>query len=278
MNKLEQEAKQAGLQIIGAGKTCETRTYKLPCGHDQELYTNAVRTNHFRCQTCVNHKLEQEAKQAGLQIIGKGKNHIYRLYKLPCGHEQELQLGHVRINNFKCHTCQRLKIEQEAKAVGLEIIGKGKNSSYRTYKLPCGHEQEIGVTAIRTNNFCCRECNESAWVRDSGLYAVVITDNNKRWIKVGVARDVNRRVKEYKLSKTASVDITKFIKIKDRITAIKVEKFIQSVKLKQYQLPPEEMKQYMKHGFTECFSIEALDLVEVMFDKIRLKMLEIKVH
>jgi len=41
-----------------------------------------------------------EAKAQRCELLGPGKNATYRLYRLPCGHEQELQTGNMRILQF----------------------------------------------------------------------------------------------------------------------------------------------------------------------------------
>lgn len=270
--KIKQEASEAGLTIIGKGKNCNYRLYKFnECNHEREIQVGDVRNGNFNCHHCQQDKLNQEAAKANLTLIGAGKNAYYRLYRFnSCNHEREITVGEVRSGVFKCHHCQQDKINKEASCVGLTIIGKGKNKDYRLYRFDsCGHEQEIQVGDVRINNFNCQTCGDSQWTKESGLYSLLITDGDKKWIKVGVAKDVDARIKLYKLNKTATVDIKYFIKIKDRLTAQKVEKFVQTKKLTDYKLDSNEMKNYMKSGFSECFDVGAWSLVETMFDKIK---------
>lgn len=217
-----------------------------------------------------NEKHDQEAAERGLTLLGAGKNYKCRLYRFDkCGHEQDIRIDSVRSNNFRCNQCQQDKHDQEAAKRGLTIVGKGKNRYFRLYRFNgCGHEQEIAVSSVRINSFGCINCCGTHWTKESGLYALLISDGDKQWIKIGVAKDVNTRIKQYKLSKTSTIDINLFVKIKDRITANKVEKFVQNEKLSEYKIDSEEMKNYMKSGYTECFSTEAWLLVETMFNKI----------
>ena len=92
----------------------------------------------------------KEAEAVGLTLIGKGRNYTYRTYRFnACKHEQEIQTGCVRINNFRCNQCLEIKHEKEAKAVGLTLIGEGRNFSYKTYRFnDCKHQSEPGC-AIR---------------------------------------------------------------------------------------------------------------------------------
>ena len=123
------EAKAAGLELIGAGKTAHYRTYKrIECGHVAEYQTTSVRKNTFNCQECLQEKLHKEAKDVGLELIGAGRDRNCRTYKrTECGHVAEYETGKVRINGFKCQECLRIKLNKEAKDVGLELVGAGKN-------------------------------------------------------------------------------------------------------------------------------------------------------
>ena len=83
----------------------------------------------------VTKKHIEEAEAVGLTLTGVGKNKNYRNYQFnKCGHEQEIQVADVRINNFRCTKCQYDKYYSEAKAVGLILVGAGRNKDYRTYR------------------------------------------------------------------------------------------------------------------------------------------------
>lgn len=271
--KVHIEAAERGLVIIGKGRSAHYRLYRfIECAHEQEIQVTNVRADKFKCVTCQQKKLDKEASERGLSVIGMGKNKDYRLYRLPCGHEQEIQVGHIRANNFRCLTCNPPKdINQEAAEHGLEIIGKGKNANYRTYRfVQCGHEQEIQVCHVRINNFCCHTCEESHWDKPSYLYAILIEDQGKAWIKVGVAADVDTRIQTYRLRSTAETTIKYAVKFKDRHQSTKIEKFLQGKRLYNHQLPSEEMKDYMGSGFTECYSVDAWSMVSKLFTQITL--------
>ena len=109
-----------------------------------------------------NAKHDAEAAAQGLTIIGKGRTAQYRLYRcLKCGNEQEFTVGAVRNGNCMCSQCQKQKLDQEAEAVGLEIIGKGRTAHYRLYRfIECGHEQEFQVGAVRDGLIKCSDCQK----------------------------------------------------------------------------------------------------------------------
>ena len=56
------EAKAQGCKMLGAGKNAQYRTYKLPCGHEQEITIDGVRKGLFKCATCLEEKLKAERK------------------------------------------------------------------------------------------------------------------------------------------------------------------------------------------------------------------------
>tara|TARA_B110000503_G_scaffold141461_1_gene235118 strand:+ start:2592 stop:2855 length:264 start_codon:yes stop_codon:yes gene_type:complete len=65
-----------------------------------------VRKGAFGCSTFLADKLNQEAAVQGCRLIGAARKKQYRLYEIPCGHEQEVQLGDMRFDIFLCQTCE----------------------------------------------------------------------------------------------------------------------------------------------------------------------------
>ena len=158
-NKLDAEAAEQGAVIVGAGRNVRHRTYRLECGHEQEVEFKSMRRRNFRCRTCFENKLEAEASEQGAEITGADSNARCRLYRLECGHEQEIKIGSMRIGNFRCQTCEDTSRTLPSYVYLLHIIngeheflklGYAKNIDFRTsrYGLP---ETAIvnHVTALR---------------------------------------------------------------------------------------------------------------------------------
>ena len=97
----------------------------------------------------ITERLRQEAATAGLTLLGAGHHRGYRLYRLPCGHERELQPRNVQVRSFKCIECRDQRLAAEAAAVGAVIIGPGRNSERRVYRLSCGHEKELFTSVVQ---------------------------------------------------------------------------------------------------------------------------------
>ena len=157
------EAEEASMVLIGPGRTCYLRKYRFnKCGHEEEFIINnirRVREKTIRCQQCLKAKLKDEAKVVGLTLIGPGKNAHYKNYRFTkCGHEQQFQITHVREGYFKCDACLQGRLKDEAKAVGLTLIGPGRNPQYRTYRFDnCEHEQGIKVYHVKSDSFRCNQ-------------------------------------------------------------------------------------------------------------------------
>ena len=105
--QLRKNAKLKGLEIkkIINGSY---GVYKiLDCGHEKKLTHSHVKHNEVECKICFQEKLNNEAKKAGLKIIGKAvKGRGRRKYKfIECGHEKEMYIKHVRQLTFICDKC-----------------------------------------------------------------------------------------------------------------------------------------------------------------------------
>ena len=97
---------------------------------------------------CYNEKFVKDAEQAGLILKGLGRDGNYRLYQFEeCGHEQEIQIVHVRNHNFVCNICETtsrdlpsyvyiLKISYESKTWLKLGYAKFINARVKGYGLP----------------------------------------------------------------------------------------------------------------------------------------------
>ena len=116
------EAKRVGLTIIGKGKNKFYKRYKFDfCGHEQELQHSAVQRGVLNCRKCLHLKIEQEANQAGLKIVGDSKT-LYKIYEFnQCGHQQEIRVDQVRTGYFECRICQLSSLDEPSTVYLLHI-------------------------------------------------------------------------------------------------------------------------------------------------------------
>jgi hypothetical protein len=153
------EAEAQGFVLLGTGKSARNLTYLLPCGHEKEMQAGDVRRGRsLRCQKCLEDGYEKEAEAQGCELLGAECNAGKRTYRLPCGHERELEPGKMRAGDFGCRTCISIKLNTEAKAQKCVLIGEGDNNRSRMYQLECGHKQSIETHNIRTGQFKCQTC------------------------------------------------------------------------------------------------------------------------
>lgn len=260
--KLREEAEAKGLELIGSGRSKCYRLYRFyGCGHEQEIRTNSVRRNSPRCITCQYEKLHEEANLVGLELIDSGKDNSYRLYRFfDCGHEQEIKVGDVRINTFRCFACQTEKLQKEAEIAGVRLIGDGKDANYRVYKFcDCGHEQEIATSSVRINNFRCRECENSHWDEESHTYVLHMKNGPDEWLKIGYSNRINDRIKQYDLLEGTVTKTVVVFTLDTAFEANQFEKHLQR-KFSYGKKCQNEMKAFMQQsGYTECFDTVILE-------------------
>ena len=152
------EARAQGVVLLGKGHNSFYGLYQLACGHEQEICYGNMQIGNFRCGTCLDERRQAEARAQGAVLLGKGRNSWYGLYQLSCGHEQEIQYAHMQSGNFRCGTCLDQRRQEEARAQGAVLLGKGRNNKYGLYQLSCGHEQEIRYAHMQISSFQCSSC------------------------------------------------------------------------------------------------------------------------
>lgn len=161
--KYEREAALRNLVIVGKGKNSRYRKYRfIKCNHEQEIRTDLVREKEIKCNCCFELKIMEEAKSAGVTIVGDGLKDGYREYMFnECCHRQQLSLRNVRKKQIQCKTCENEKIKKEAFEAGLVFIEK-INKHRNLYKIKkCNHFLETTRQTIRRNAYKeikCKEC------------------------------------------------------------------------------------------------------------------------
>ena len=250
-HKLKAEADAVGLTWLKQTRSRYGLFRFTACDHDQEIENSNVRKNLFKCQTCYAHKLKSEAEAVGLTWL-KQTREKYGLFRFnDCNHEQEIRNGDVRNNNFKCRTCYEDKLKSEAEAVGLMWL-KQTRERYGLFRFKnCGHEQEIRNSDVRDNVFACQVCQGSWATRPSNFYVHLITLQGESFVKAGIAKDIEQRVKGYGLPPEAVVKTVLVMPMPTGKDASDLETKVLR-KFKRHQL--KNIGHIMtKSGETECF-------------------------
>ena len=257
--KLTKEAEAVGCKLLGDASRKDYRLYLLPCGHEQEIGTGSIRRGGFGCQTCIAERFRLEAEAHGCDILGACRNPNYRLYKLSCGHEQEVKIDHMRTGAFICQVCQDEKLEMEAKARGCSIRGTGRSSEYRVYELPCGHEQQVRSGHMREGMFACQACEETSRTQPSNIYLFYIKLDSDEWLKLGYAKSVTYRASSYGLPAGAEVTTVSSLLCATGNEAHAAEEVIHA-RYKRKRLSKKLAKEFgMVNGFAECYPVTMLD-------------------
>ena len=175
-------------------------------------------------------KFMKEAKAVGLTLIGEGKKAQYRTYRFnKCKHKQEIAISSVRSNKIRCNQCLQIKLENEAKAVGLTLVSKGRNKNYRTYRFnKCKHKQEIAIGRVRDSSFICNTCEETSRNLPSKVYLLKIQSGSFMWLKLGYAKSIRFRIKQYRLLEGAKIKRLKVIDFDTGREAHKSLSFLES--------------------------------------------------
>ncbi len=171
-----------------------------------------------------------------------------------------IQMSKVRERIFQCQQCFQEKLASEAIEAGLTLIGPGKNKHYRTYRFNiCGHEREITTSDVRTYAFICNTCEETARDLPSNVYLVKIKASSFEWLKLGYAKNVTERVKQYGLPADAKVTT---IVVRPFGTGREAHQFEEAIHSNYANrgLPPDRMKKFHAvGGFDECYPIDMQD-------------------
>ena len=167
------------------------------CGHVRDYEPANIRTSQPKCDVCYQKQLHDEAKRAGLELIGDGTlDRHYRLYRfIACGCEKDLHLQHVRDENVKCQVCWFDELKEIGKRNGLIVKGKGRSSPdkkttwYICEFIECGHEQEVTPAHIKDtrSKVKCETCQlekHEQEAKDAGLELIGEGRNKDyRWYK-----------------------------------------------------------------------------------------------
>lgn len=102
-------AEENNLEILGqpVGQHEGNDKYLLyrfkSCLHEQNIDTNLVRLSKFKCRTCEQAKLDNEAEEAGLVMLERAHLGTKALYEFKvCKHQQRIGYSAVKDGVFRC--------------------------------------------------------------------------------------------------------------------------------------------------------------------------------
>ncbi|MDA9059737.1 hypothetical protein N9K33_04685 [Planktomarina temperata] len=283
----QEQASKKGLQLLKKAKAGKCRYEFLNgfegCKHTIDLTPAKVRSKieRYMCEDCEMNLLAKQSKRGKISWINnvKGKKGIHCWRFKNCGHYQEIAKQAVKNNQFHCSICHDEKLKREADEHGYILLGDASNGkvNYKRYRhKKCGQDADYALSNMRLNSYC-QHCEKSSWNDQSNVYLLELsylgndTLAAKTWLKLGHAKDLQKRIEQYGLPTDLSIShdikIIEVIETESRYEASNLETTIGS-SFRDYRLKEQEMKEYHKQsGASECYE-------SVVKNKIKSKMVE----
>lgn len=260
---LQKEAKQAGLILYGeshkVGKN-KWYLYAADCGHTLERRREQIRRGEWKCNACIDAKLDVEADDADLNLIGKGKDKAFRKYQFrSCGHVKEITTANVRLKAFHCDVCFWEDKNEILQRRGVVLLGTSHTRDKYLFKfIQCGHIREIALKNAMDGSFVCHECEDTWYTQPSNVYLLQMTIASESWLKLGVAKVVETRVKQYGLPSATKVEPLSVVATQSGQHALRIESQLNQ-EFGQFRYSPDDMKRWHRYsGFTECYPVSLL--------------------
>ena len=237
----------------------ETCTYKFKakcndCGDVQNKCVNSV----GYCPICMSNRKDTEAiRQGAVRLKWVKANHS--LYRLKCGHEQVIPDSSFAKGGYWCHACMYSSIIKDAQICGATVNLRSRvDPSKDKYKyeciLKCGHIQYVRRDALARGFIYCEECKDNHYSNKSGIYLIEIEINNFKFLKLGMSAYLEKRISDYGLPQNSSLTVLEYINMESGYDAVRKEKALHK-KYRGLKLDNEDIKSYMKSGFSECYPI-----------------------
>lgn len=255
IEKFQLEANIKGLTLISNSDKRSHYTYQFnDCKHTHEYSPSNVRHGKPICKTCQLEVFKNEANEKGLTLIGIGKKSKHYEYQFQsCKHKKEYTTTDIRIIKPVCNICQVAQFKKEASKQGIKLIGNSNKPSHYLYKFnSCGHKFEQKPSKVRFNKPTCEQCGNTHFNEKSYFYIINIFNKNESFLKIGIANDIKKRIKSYKLKDGYNAKLLKSFKFDSKYDAIRFEKKLER-NIKQYKLSADTMKKIIQCGFTECY-------------------------
>lgn len=238
-------------------------TYLQKCGHIKSSSMQHLCNSEqdVRCDKCFLSKIVNTAKESSLEILKSLGSCKFEVSFKDCGHTKIVHHSQIFRKNIVCQTCKELRYTHEAESFDLNCLGKlekNKDSkNKRLYKLPCGHTKDLRISHVRSNNWKCDICEDSHLNKPSLVYLIEINTGDFVFCKLGYAKDLQARFKQYGI-KSAKFKVIKTLAFETGDSAMRFEKRVHS-KYKKDRIPVEVLEKIMISGKTECYPLDMLE-------------------
>lgn len=176
LEKLKAEAESAGCELIGFSEiNKQYRKYSIKsCGHVQDIRTESIRKNCFRCRQCFIDSIYKACEGTTFEpIIEDGYSYKFKAVCKVCG-----AVGNKTVKLVgKCSNCIELKEKELAKNNGATWATRLSGPN-RLYLLDCGHYITAKAPRISAGIFECKQCNSDRFIYHASLSETEIIDSN----------------------------------------------------------------------------------------------------
>ena len=258
--KHEKEAEVRGLELISHEPEIKfLKLYKfIKCGHTQLIQTGHVRNTNFSCKQCKEIEQTSLLYSNGLEIIEEKptSNPNYKKFKfLSCGHTRTATLQSAKDNEISCKECQTAKNRELASRNSFEFIRRCPDDyRYAFYKLKCGHERRTQIGNANRGICSCNICKTSYTDSKSSVYLLKIQIKDYEILKIGFTSKIERRIKEISTD-NISIEI-EGVKYFDTGRQAESFEYVLHTMFKEFRLDKEEVRPYLRSGWSECYSLE----------------------
>ncbi|MDA8590364.1 hypothetical protein N9L12_04140 [Luminiphilus sp.] len=166
-----------------------------------------------------------------------------------------------RADEMTCSTCRYQGWVDDARRVGLVLLGQGIKKGYMRYRFSeCGHERELYREAVKNNAFICNQCNVTAWDSPATVYLFRMEYDGFEWLKLGYSKNPMERRKKYGLPNETNFELLFERRFSDGHQVFEFEQ-LKLTELAEFRIPAVDMVRYHASGARECLKIEAMESV-----------------
>lgn len=238
------------------------------CGHVFNTHHAHKRKMEIsKCSSCFEEALQKIASDHNYEVLSFEGGSWKDVKLKECNHVKSVHISQILKGNIVCRVCAEDAHIRIVEDNGLKLL-KRNEDRYNEYLLPCGCRKVIRKDHAEGNNWLCSTCNNSHYSKPSNVYLLEIGNKEFKWLKLGFAKDIYLRIKNYGLSKDSKVILLSSVNFNNGYDALLFEKSLHK-KYKSRRLDPKFMESYHTfNGHTECYS---LDVKDELLEEISLK-------
>lgn len=247
---------------VGSLISCNT------CGHEWTVRNDTASKGNPSCEVCFDEELGKDAQASGFTYLkdrsplrsnSPSRTTLSRWYSCnSCGHVDTFHHVDMRKGNVRCSKCYLTRLQSEASRQGMLYLGHVKGMMHN-YQLPCGCSRLIQPFSVQRGIWACKIHDNTFYHRPNGIYLLEMVHENKSWLKLGFAKDMQIRTKGYGLLEGTECSLLFYRSLSTGYEAMDIEKKIHR-EMSNHKLDNEEMKAYMTNtGHTECYPLEVKD-------------------